>query len=286
MQKLTPNQIVARFIKSRGRKLKNLAHDMEIPASTLSRSLKNLGSTKYDSAFAIRLAKSLQVPISSLEEACKNGEDLRPDVYHSLIEHQISFFRPKSSGYMKEILDVTKRLRQGDWYTLVTCYVPLECYDRELSRTISEAIRMGVTFCYIFPDPKTSSDDSRDYDKIIEPYLTSDTRGWKEIVDEFNKRFMDWLDKDCGLPQEVIKSRVIVRFSSDPILISPFSKFILISRQILGTLDFTVFCEARIGTPNDSRPLPYWYPMSRVDAQKIEERIHKVIEEGKDTKDE
>lgn len=275
MQKLTPNQIVARFIKSRGRKLKHLAHDMEMPASTLSRSLKNLGNTKYDSAFAIRLAGRLMVPLYILEEACRKGKDLDQDVYQSLANKLTNYFGSRSANYMGEIFEVTKKLSEGDSYTLVTCYVPMECYNTKLAKVIADAIKKKVTFRYVFPDRRNKNCELV-YENFIKRYLTAETRGWKDIESEFKECFITALEKKHSVSRDELHNQVAWSFTSDPILMTPFSKFILITQRKMGETEFMVFSEARIWSHDAERHLTCWYPIPQIEAQKIEEAINDI----------
>lgn len=268
------NLIIELLMKRRQvRTFFELAKDMNMHASTFSNKVKML-SENMDFAcdFAKQLAQHLKVSTDDLENMVCNYTG-RDDVYKRLIEVQLNEFRRLHERYVPEIFELTRRLDKGDIYTLVTCCTPIEHYDKDLLTEIVSAIERGVTFRYIFPNRNNEI-----LSNLINKYPGTEVANCFDLAEVHEKIFLKLL-RDNDITEISIREHVKCASSANPLLVTPFTKFIQVSQYLLGSLETVVFAEARIGSTEDLSVIRYWYPVPRVDSQHINYMIKEALEE-------
>jgi len=266
------DNIISFLMKRKGIKSKSdLASRINIHPSTLSTAIKDISEGRIDDRYDIinKLAGELEVTPDDIIEPIKKGKLPDLDAHAQVVRETLSEYKEINKGYVSDILDLTRKLGQDDVYTLVTCHDPLEYDDEELMRNIVRAINNGAKFRYVFPDENLRGN------KHMKLHMTRHTRGCFSLKNMFQE-YADELEKH-GLSANKVRKKVEMRTSSDLVLMSPYNKYIHLTRRLIGTENTTVFSEIRIGESDSTEIIKYWYPLPRYDAQAISEAISRTF---------
>lgn len=235
--------------------MKEIAKALGMHASTLSNHFRAIDEGTPSEPFLAKLLRILDVDRTQFELLLEGHS--APGTFSStvsqLTETQVSEFGQLYRSYLPEVLELLNTLLFNDKLTLVTCFPPREFFETELQAAVIRCLQRGAQFRYVFPDASL--------DAAIRPYLTEKTLAWQNLLPAL-KNFCEDLPPTRGT--------VSYSFTSDPILASPLSKYILIQPRH-SSADSLTFAEVRLDPP-----LAYWCKMAKADARNIERQTERL----------
>jgi transcriptional regulator with XRE-family HTH domain len=257
---------------------RELAEKLGVSPSTLSRNIRNLARTQnYLAKLPTELARLFDIDIEELKEelADKKRVDRMGVFKHAQIlsTNIIRALEP----YFTNIKDLIDKLSEDDTYIFMTSDPPQEYSDADFLEVVAEAIKRGVKFQYLFPNPSTKNIVFR---QLYEQYYhDSIDDPWKRLP-EMHKKLLKKLVEDYGVSKKQVESHVTCVLCDDPLLMNPLYKIALVENNLIDRVEYTAFIEHKMLQPGSVEGHRLWYPLARIETNRIVRTITNLCDLG------
>lgn len=258
--------------------LSALAKKLTITPSTLSRNLGNFAKTQnYDSKFAKKLAECLFMTAHELREYLTLRRGVGTTITDQFIRTKLDRLKAAQDPYHQEIMHIFEHLGERDRYTFVTSERPFEYEHPEFRDSIVRAVGRKVVFRYIFPNP-----DKKRFAGEFQLYYRHGelVHEWKELR-SLHVRFLRTLkDKHPDIGVRTPLRKYLQCFPcSDPFLMNPLIKIMLIELDHLGDVERRAFVEHTSGHHDSYHTVRHWYPLAKPETRIVADAIQRATKE-------
>lgn len=234
---------------------KALASKLKISPSALNHNLKRLVENgDFTSRFSASLCNALDISADNLSEQLLGDRKELPWFTGEYISKKIKTLEAHASEYYAEISEVISNLSAGDKYVFIANERPGEYDKPELERAIIQALQRKVKFVFIFPD----ADDDK-FSKDFSKYFRRFDDSWKHLYPSH----LDYI-KSLASRHEVsefdAKELMISVMCSDPFLVTPFHRLVLVEQNVNSIKKRYSFFEQTIGSPDSQESFRQWFP--------------------------